>query len=272
MNVPVLLVASSIPALATASVLARRSVHWRAAIKTEFRPIPADVDHTADRPTFEVERRAELLRSMYRQLRYAIDRVLAAMLLVVLCPVLAPIALAIRVDSPGPALFRQRRIGANGKIFTIVKFRTLAVDAPEYSVKVTQHDLSITRVGRFLRRSGLDELPQLWNVLRGEMAIIGPRPEQAALIDLYEPWQRQREAIKPGITGWWQIHHRDDVPLHLNVDKDFYYIRHQGPWIDLLILFGTLRILSGALMSPLALGVPSAQVRMGTELPEGKGS
>ena len=108
----------------------------------------------------------------------------------------------------------------------------------------------------FLRPSGLDELPQLWNVVRGEMAMIGPRPEQLELIDLYEPWQRQRHLIKPGITGWWQIHHRDGVPLHLNVEKDIYYIRHQGPWIDGKIVAGTCKVilagLSGGIQSMLA--------------------
>jgi lipopolysaccharide/colanic/teichoic acid biosynthesis glycosyltransferase len=102
-------------------------------------------------------------------------------------------------------------------------------------------------MGRFLRRTGLDELPQLWNVVRGDMAIIGPRPEQADLIELYEPWQHERHVVRPGITGWWQIHHRDGSPLHLNVDKDLYYIQNQGPWIDGLIVLGTGRIMLAGL-------------------------
>jgi lipopolysaccharide/colanic/teichoic acid biosynthesis glycosyltransferase len=173
---------------------------------------------------------------------------LAWTLLVASAPFLAIIAVAISVDSPGPALFRQKRIGRHGKPFTIVKFRTLHIDAPTYSLKVAEQHSTVTRIGRFLRRSGLDELPQLWNVVRGEMAIIGPRPEQLELHELYEPWQRLRLLVKPGITGWWQIHHRDGIPLHLNVEKDLHYIQHQGPWIDFLIVLGTVKVVFGGLM------------------------
>ena len=181
-------------------------------------------------------------KARYQAIRTAVDPLSAAFLLVVCAPLMLAVWSAIRLSSPGPALFRQRRAGKHGKPFTILKFRTMRPDAPAYSVKVADHDPHITTVGRFLRRSGLDELPQLWNVVRGEMAIIGPRPEQLALIDLYEPWQHQRHLVKPGITGWWQIHHRDSVPLHLNVDKDLYYIRNQGFWIDLMILVGTIKV------------------------------
>jgi lipopolysaccharide/colanic/teichoic acid biosynthesis glycosyltransferase len=185
------------------------------------------------------------------------DWVLASTLLIACAPVLAVIAVAICVDSPGPALFRQKRIGKHGKPFTIVKFRTLHVDAPMYSLKVAEQHSTVTRLGKFLRRSGLDELPQLWNVIRGEMAMIGPRPEQLELIDLYQPWQQQRHLVKPGITGWWQIHHRDLVPLHHNVEKDLYYIQHQGPWIDGQILVGTCRIV----LAGLSAGFRSVQAR-----------
>jgi lipopolysaccharide/colanic/teichoic acid biosynthesis glycosyltransferase len=178
-------------------------------------------------------------RSGYQMVRGIVDPLAATVLVVACVPVFAVVWSAIRLTSSGPALFRQQRIGKNGKPFTILKFRTMQADAPTYSIKVADHDPAVTRVGRFLRRSGLDELPQLWNVLRGDMAIIGPRPEQMDLYDLYEPWQRQRHVVKPGITGWWQIHHRDGVPLHMNVDKDLYYIKHQGPMIDLRILMAT---------------------------------
>src|SRR5439155_2936569 len=144
-------------------------------------------------------------------------------------PLFLAIAILVRLDSPGPILFCQRRVGKGGKEFTIFKFRTLHADAPEFSLKMPEADPLVTRIGRVLRRSGLDELPQLWNVVRGEMALIGPRPEQAQLIGLYQPWQLKRHCVRPGITGWWQIHHRDGAPLHRNVDKDLYYIEHQGP-------------------------------------------
>jgi lipopolysaccharide/colanic/teichoic acid biosynthesis glycosyltransferase len=187
-------------------------------------------------------------RSAYRAMRTVFDWLCAVPLLIICVPLLAVVAAAIRLDSEGPAFFRQHRIGKAGRPFTMVKFRTMRVEAPSSSLKVEEDSLIITRVGRILRRSGLDELPQLWNVVRGEMAMIGPRPEQADLIDLYEPWQHQRHVVRPGITGWWQIHHRDGLPLHLNVDRDLYYIQHQGPRIDSLIVLGTLKILvAGAL-------------------------
>jgi lipopolysaccharide/colanic/teichoic acid biosynthesis glycosyltransferase len=207
--------------------------------------VSAEVDFrladTPDRP-FAYWHRETSARSKYRGVRSVLDWAFAAVLLVVCAPLLAAIAIAIKCESKGPALFRQMRVGKDGKPFTIVKFRTMRVEAPAYSIKVADHSPDITGLGGFLRRTGLDELPQLWNVVRGEMAIIGPRPEQLALMELYEPWQHQRHVVKPGITGWWQIHHRDGMPLHLNVDKDLYYIKHQGLWLDFLIVLGTARI------------------------------
>jgi lipopolysaccharide/colanic/teichoic acid biosynthesis glycosyltransferase len=155
---------------------------------------------------------------------------------------MAVAALAIRIGSPGPVLFRQRRVGLRGRPFTIYKFRTMSVDAPAYSYKVPMSDERITRVGVWLRRSGLDELPQLFNVLRGEMSLIGPRPEQPFIVQQFQPWQHARHQVKPGITGWWQIHHRNDVPLHLNLDYDMYYLQHQSFKLDCQIVWRTLAI------------------------------
>ena len=211
--------------------------------------------------------------STYRAARTVLDWVFAVLLLLICSPLLLVIAAAIRIDSEGPALFRQQRIGKDGKPFKMVKFRTMHVEAPAYSLKVADHSLIITRVGRILRRSGLDELPQLWNVVRGEMAMIGPRPEQAELIHLYQPWQHQRHLVRPGITGWWQVHHRDGVPLHHNVEKDLHYIRHQGPWIDLLIVASTFKMLMTALfVASLAAGGPTPNPAVSDELSqEGEG-
>jgi lipopolysaccharide/colanic/teichoic acid biosynthesis glycosyltransferase len=209
--------------------------------------------------------------SAYRATRTVLDWIVAIFLLVICGPLLLAIAAAIRIDSEGPVLFRQQRIGKDGKPFKMVKFRTMHVEAPAYSLKVAEHSRVITRVGRMLRRSGLDELPQLWNVVRGEMAIIGPRPEQAELIHLYEPWQHQRHLVRPGITGWWQVHHRDGVPLHHNVEKDLHYIRHQGPWIDLLIVVGTFKVLLTALfVASMVAGGPMPDPAMSDELSQGR--
>lgn len=185
----------------------------------------------------------------YRSLRYAFDWTVALFLMVALAPVLLVVAMAIKLDSPGPVFFRQVRAGRLAKPFTIVKFRTMRTSAPATSLKVSDRDPNITRIGHLLRRTGIDEIPQLFNVLRGEMVLIGPRPEQMPLLGLYETWQHERHLVKPGITGWWQIHHRDSVPMHLNVDKDVHYVRHMGLRLDALIVLGTLKVLASPLLS-----------------------
>lgn len=186
--------------------------------------------------------RAALPPSHYRRFRDVVDRVVALGATVAVFPLLAAIAVAIRLDSPGPVLFRQLRCGHMGRQFIIFKFRTMATSAPAYSLKVSDVDPRITRVGRMLRRTGLDELPQLCNVIRGEMNLIGPRPEQLLLLGLYEPWMEERHLIRPGLTGWWQIHHRDTRPMHLGIDKDIFYVRNQSPRLDAIILWRTLGI------------------------------
>ena len=161
------------------------------------------------------------------------------------------IALAIKLDDRGPVLFRQERVGENGRRFEMTKFRTMVVGAEQLQAQVARmdesgnvvykvpHDPRVTRVGRFLRRWSLDELPQFFNVLRGEMSLVGPRPEQVFVVDQYEPWQRQRLAVPPGITGWWQVSGRSDLPMHLNTQYDLFYIRNYSMWLDLKILWLT---------------------------------
>jgi lipopolysaccharide/colanic/teichoic acid biosynthesis glycosyltransferase len=191
--------------------------------------------------------RASLPESRYRNLRMRIDPVLATVLLILLMPLVAVIAIAVRLDSGTPVLFRHQRVGRYGVPFTIVKFRTLSVKTPAYSQKVPDDDVRLTRLGRFLRRSGLDEIPQLVNVVRGEMALIGPRPEQLGLIGAYEAWQHERHLLKPGITGWWQINKNGSEAMSLGVDKDIYYVRNQSLRLDAVILFGTVRTLMYAI-------------------------
>lgn len=186
---------------------------------------------------------ARLPPSGYRRLRNAFDPVVGAVLLLIASPLILAIALAILMDSGGPIFFLQWRAGRLARPFMMVKFRTMSTRAPEFSLKVAPDDPHITRVGCFLRRSGLDELPNLWNVVRGDMALIGPRPEQFALLGYYMRWQHLRHLVKPGITGWWQIHHRDSEPMHLNVEKDIYYVCNQSPALDLRIVLGTLTVL-----------------------------
>jgi exopolysaccharide biosynthesis polyprenyl glycosylphosphotransferase len=164
---------------------------------------------------------------------------------------MAVIAFLIRLDSPGPILFRQKRVGENGRLFDMLKFRTMVAEAEELqqTVLVTtddgkvihkqKGDPRVTRVGRFLRRYSLDELPQLFNVVRGEMSMVGPRPEMPWLVDKYEPWQRKRFAVPQGLTGWWQVNGRSDKPMHLNTEDDLYYVYNYSLWLDLRILLMT---------------------------------
>lgn len=163
-------------------------------------------------------------------------------------PVMAAIALAVRLDSPGPVLFRQRRVGREGRLFTLYKFRTMLADA-DHSEPARPHDPRVTRVGRWLRRTRLDELPQLYNILRGDMDFIGPRPfipeleEQCAR---QIPFYEQRWNVRPGITGWAQVHNGYCATLEDNVEKlgyDLFYIKHMSVGLDLLILFRTTKIL-----------------------------
>jgi lipopolysaccharide/colanic/teichoic acid biosynthesis glycosyltransferase len=176
----------------------------------------------------------------YRVAKRLLDLGLGAMGLVLLGPLLGLMALAIRLDSRGAAFFRQERIGLQGKPFMIYKFRTMDVDSPTFSPKPSSFDDErLTRLGRFLRRSSLDELPQLVNVLKGEMSLVGPRPEQPFLVERYEPWQRQRLSVLPGMSGWWQVNGRKQ-PMHDHVEEDLYYVRHRSFLFDLRILLRTL--------------------------------
>lgn len=169
------------------------------------------------------------------------DLLLGGLVLALLSPVVALIALLIRLDSPGPVLFVQERVGQGGKLFRIYKFRSMRVSALPYASSPTNvEDPRITRFGRFLRRSSMDELPQLLNVMKGEMSLVGPRPEMPFVVDRYTPTQYQRLSVLPGITGLWQLSADRGFPIHENVQYDLYYIRHQGFFLDLAVLIHTL--------------------------------
>jgi len=152
---------------------------------------------------------------------------------------------------------RLQRVGRGGALFDIYKFRSLAIETPKYIEKLSPQDPRITRVGRVIRRACLDELPQLLNVLRGEMALIGPRPEMQFIVDLLGPRERQREMLKPGITGWWQVHHRDNVPLQQNIHRDLCYLERVGPRIDLQILLMTIRVVMTGAVATVRPGGPA---------------
>jgi O-antigen biosynthesis protein WbqP len=173
--------------------------------------------------------------------RRAADVMAASLLLAVLSPFLVAIAVAIRLDSPGPALFRQRRVGRGCRDFTIFKFRTMRVGAPDLASHLVGPGSSlVTPIGRVLRRTSLDELPQLWNVLTGEMTLIGPRPALFNQDDLVAMRVAAGvHALRPGLTGWAQIHGRDEIALQTKVDLDRYYLEKVSPALDVWILART---------------------------------
>jgi exopolysaccharide biosynthesis polyprenyl glycosylphosphotransferase len=151
------------------------------------------------------------------------------------------IAILIKLDSKGPVFFRQKRVGKNGKEFLIYKFRTMVKDAPKVGPILTEKDdPRITKVGKLLRKTSLDELPQLLNVLKGEMSLVGPRPEIPEIVKDYTPWQRQVLRVKPGITGIAQINGREENDIPKKLRLDMYYIKHQSLGLDLKILFQTI--------------------------------
>jgi exopolysaccharide biosynthesis polyprenyl glycosylphosphotransferase len=181
------------------------------------------------------------------------DIVITLIALPILIPVLLLTALAIRLESPGPILFYQTRLGFNGKPFRMIKFRSMIPEAeameeefvtrtsddPEGKIERKDDDPRITRVGRFIRRTSIDELPQLWNVLRGEMSLVGPRPALEQEIVLYKPWQLQRLMAPPGMTGLWQVSGRSDIPFEEKCLLDIYYIENWSLGLDLQILLQT---------------------------------
>jgi len=178
--------------------------------------------------------------TFYEPVKRALDFFLALALLCVLSPILALIPILIRLDSAGPALFVQQRVGKGGRFFSLYKFRSMRTDSPAYAFSPTDHrDSRITRIGRILRRTSLDELPQLLNVLIGDMSLVGPRPEMPFLVEQYTPRQRQRLEVTPGLTGLWQISADRAYQIHENIHYDLYYLRNRGFFLDLAILLHT---------------------------------
>jgi lipopolysaccharide/colanic/teichoic acid biosynthesis glycosyltransferase len=171
----------------------------------------------------------------------ALDVAGASLGLALASPFLAVSALAIKLTDRGPVLYRQERVGRDGEPFELLKLRTMVVGAETQGAgwAVNQGDPRITRVGRLLRRLSLDELPQLWNVVRGDMSLIGPRPTLAYQVERYTDRQRRRLEVKPGITGWAQIHGRAALPWDERIELDVWYVEHRSPRVDLKILLRT---------------------------------
>ena len=175
-----------------------------------------------------------------------LDALLAAVLLVVTSPLLLAAAIAIRLESGGPIVYRQRRVGRHGEPFEMWKLRTMVsgAEAMGAGIYVLEGDARITRVGRLLRRLSLDELPNLVNVLKGEMALVGPRPTIQDQVDRYTDSQRRRLEVKPGITGWAQINGRTSLPWPERIELDVWYVDHRSLRLDVKILAKTARMLA----------------------------
>jgi lipopolysaccharide/colanic/teichoic acid biosynthesis glycosyltransferase len=180
-------------------------------------------------------------------IRRAVDIVVSATLLTLSFPVLAIAVVAIRLESPGRAIYRQRRIGMGGRPFEVLKLRTMVAGAEKIGagLAIDADDPRITRVGALLRRTSLDELPNLLNVLRGEMSLIGPRPTLPGQVATYTPHQRGRLAVRPGITGWAQVNGRASLPWSERIELDLDYIEHRTLTLDLRILWRTVAIVLG---------------------------
>jgi exopolysaccharide biosynthesis polyprenyl glycosylphosphotransferase len=196
--------------------------------------------------------REPVIRGPRRVAKRLMDLAVSLVVLIVTAPLFLIIWAAVRLDSPGPGIFGSERVGENGRVFRMYKFRTMVQGAEKLPppmrgadeqgrpIYKSQDDPRVTRVGRFLRRTSLDELPQIFNVLKGEMSLVGPRPEQPFITESYEHWQWRRLLTPPGVTGWWQVSGRSDLPMHLNTQYDMYYVRNYSIALDLKILLKTI--------------------------------
>ncbi|MEM8862230.1 MAG: sugar transferase, partial [Chloroflexota bacterium] len=195
--------------------------------------------------------RAPALNEVQRITKRLVDLFCSTLLLTFASPIMLIAAVMIRYDSDGPVFYRQKRVGENGNVFGMYKFRSMVVDADKKVNNImkkdengnlihkSENDPRVTEVGRFLRRTSIDELPQLINVFKGEMSLVGPRPEMPWVIENYEPWQLRRLSVPQGITGWWQVNGRSDKPMHLHTEEDLYYIQNYTLWMDIYIMVKT---------------------------------
>ncbi len=184
---------------------------------------------------------------MYKSVKRALDFVFSFFALIVFLPLMAVAAVMIKLDDGGPALFRQKRPGKDGEIFEVYKFRTMTVRTEDKTGRPLSDMERMTKIGRFLRKTSIDELPQFINVLKGEMSFIGPRPLLCEYLDLYSPEQARRHEVRPGISGWAQVNGRNAITWEEKFDYDVYYVDNISFWFDMKILVKTVaNVLSGA--------------------------
>lgn len=217
-------------------------------LKVKFRFVPSMFDIRIQKVGFATVGGIPLLSTKeYRSNRITLffkrllDVFFSGLVLLLFSPLLAIIALLIKKDSPGPVIFKQKRVGKGGKEFVMYKFRSMYVETPPYKINpLSKDDPRITRVGKFLRRTSLDELPQFWDVFKGDMSVVGPRPEMPFIVETYNDIHRERLAVKPGVTGLWQVSADRAGPIHENMDYDLYYIENMSILLDLVIILRTI--------------------------------
>ncbi|MFL1463403.1 exopolysaccharide biosynthesis polyprenyl glycosylphosphotransferase [Roseococcus sp. DSY-14] len=219
---------------------------WRAADFAESRLGQVDLERLPADWLQDRAGRRDILQAVVRR---AVDISLSCLLLLVTLPVILVTALAVKLDSPGPVFYRQQRVGLNGRVFTLFKFRSMTADAEKgQAVWASKNDPRVTRVGKFIRLTRIDEIPQVFNVLRGDMAFVGPRPERpefVARLTAIIPHYAARAVVPPGITGWAQVNYpygASDEDSRMKLTYDLYYVRRRSLFLDLLILIATVRV------------------------------
>lgn len=185
------------------------------------------------------------MKEFQLKIKYVLDRLAALLLFILLFPLIAVLYILVRLDSQGPGFYMQCRVGKDGKDFNIYKFRTMVVNAEHIGSGILvegEDDPRITRFGKFLRKTSLDELPQIFNILKGDMSFIGPRPTLRYQVEKYSAFQRQRLNMKPGITGWAQVHGRNAISWPARIEYDVWYVNNYSLMLDLLIMFKTVSV------------------------------
>lgn len=205
----------------------------------------------------EVERESSMEFSLYEVIKRLIDVVCSFLGVLVLSPLFIIIAIIIKTTSKGPVFFSQKRVGKNGKEFEMYKFRSMVVNAEELKEKLAaQNEMSgpmfkmkddprVTKVGKFIRKTSIDELPQLWNVLKGDMSLVGPRPSLPKEVAQFEEWMYRRLEVKPGLTCYWQVSGRNNIDFEDWMKLDIKYVDERSTWIDIKLIFKTVGVLFG---------------------------
>ena len=210
-----------------------------------------------DEKQLELESKSSVEFSLYEVIKRLIDIVCSFLGVLVLSPLFIIIAIIIKMTSKGPVFFSQKRVGKNGKEFDMYKFRSMVVNAEELKEKLAaknemsgpmfkmKDDPRVTKVGKFIRKTSIDELPQLWNVLKGDMSLVGPRPSLPKEVAQFESWMYKRLEVKPGLTCYWQVSGRNNIDFEDWMKLDIKYVNDRSTWIDIKLIFKTVGVLFG---------------------------